>query len=106
MHLFQYVNHTMLRAFPLTHLAKLILWNGCLLIPFLQLFMRDEVLSHDARYFLIVVKDGESGIFDLSFRRAEAAEGLVQVESGLWLGGAIRETKNLSNGPLKWLKLR
>ena len=39
--------------------------------------MRDEVLCHDARDFLKVVKDGESGIFDLSLRWAEAAEGLV-----------------------------
>ena len=90
MHLFQYVNHTMLRAFLLAHLAKLILWNSSLLIPFLQLFMCDEVLSHDARDFLIVVKDGESGIFDLSFRWAEAAERVVTVESGLRLGGAKR----------------
>ena len=48
--------------------------------------MRDEVLCHDARDFLKVVKDGESGIFDLLLWRAEVAEGLVTVESRLGLG--------------------
>ena len=90
MHLFQNVNHTMLRAFLLAHLAKLILWNSSLLIPFLQLFMCDEVLSHDARDFLKVVKDGESGIFDLLLRWTEAAERVVTVESGLGFCGTIR----------------
>ena len=48
--------------------------------------MRDEILCHDSRYFFKVVKDGESGIFDFLFRRTEAAEGLVTVESRLGLG--------------------
>ena len=48
--------------------------------------MRDEVLCHDARDFLKVVKDGKSGIFDFLFRRTEAAEGLVTVKSRLGLG--------------------
>ena len=52
--------------------------------------MRDEVLCHDARDFLKVVKDGESSIFDLLLRWAEAAERVVTVESGLGFCGTIR----------------
>ena len=55
MHLLQNVDHAVLRAFLLTHLTELILRNGRLLVPFLKLFMRDEVLCHDARNLLEVV---------------------------------------------------
>ena len=79
----------MLRALLLAHLAELILWNGCLLVPFLQFFVRDEVLCHDARDFLIVVKDGESGIFDLSLRRTETAKGVVHVDCRFGFGLTI-----------------
>ena len=88
-HLFQNADHTMLCALLLAHLSELILRNSCLLVPFLQLFMCDEVLCHDAWDFLIVVKDGESGIFDLSLRWTETAEGVVHVDCRFGFGLTI-----------------
>ena len=89
MHLLQNVDHAMLRIFLLTHLAELILRDGSLLVPFLQLFMHDKVLCHDARDLLEVVEDCKSGIFYLTFRGTKTAEGVIQVKRSLRLGRAV-----------------
>ena len=48
-HLLQDARHALLSLFLFSHLGKLTSRNGRLLVPLLELFVRQEVLSHDAR---------------------------------------------------------
>ena len=47
MHFLENRGHTMLRILFFSHLRQLTLWNGRLLVTLLELFVRQEVLSHD-----------------------------------------------------------
>lgn len=79
----------MLRVLFFTHLREFTLGYGRLFIPLLQPLVRKEVLSHDSGDFFEVVKDGESGIFDLLFGRTEPTEVVIQVQSALRDGPPI-----------------
>ena len=59
-HFLEDVGHALLGDLLLPHLGELTLGNGRLLIAFLKLFVRQEVLRHDARDLLEVVKHGNS----------------------------------------------
>ena len=95
MHLLQNVDHAVLRTFLLSHLAELVLRDGSLLVPFLQLFMHDKVLCHDARDLLEVVENCKSGIFNFTFRGTKTAVGVIQVERSLRLGRAAYEEQKI-----------
>ena len=58
MHFLENVCHTMLSVLLFSHLGKLTLRNRRLLVTLLELLVRQEVLSHDARDLLEVVKNG------------------------------------------------
>ena len=73
----------MLSVLLLSHLSEFALGDGSFLVSLLQLFMRQEVLSHDTGYFFEVIEDGEASIFDFFLRWTEATEVIVQVQSAL-----------------------
>ena len=67
----------MLSVLLFSHLGKLALRNRRLLVPLLKSLMRQEVLSHDTRDLLEVVKNRKACVFNLFLRRAEPAEFVV-----------------------------
>ena len=67
----------MLRILLFSHLCELALRNRRLLVPLLKPLMRQEVLSHDTRDLLEVIKDGKARILYLLLRWAEPAEFVV-----------------------------
>ena len=79
MHLLQDGGHALLSALLLSHFGKLTSWNRRLLVTLLELFVREEVLRHDARNLFEVIQDGKSRVFDLALWRAEPSEVIIQV---------------------------
>ena len=77
MHLLEDGSHAMLSTFFLAHLGKLTLWNGSLFVSFLQLFVGQKVLRHDARDLSEIVKNSEASILDFLFRWTESFELIV-----------------------------
>ena len=61
-HFLEDVGHALLGNLFFPHLSELTLRDGCLLIAFLELFVRQEVLGHDARDLLEVVKNSNACI--------------------------------------------
>ena len=67
----------MLSVLLFSHLGKLALRNRRLLVPLLKPLMRQEVLSHDTRDLLEVIKDGKARILYLLLRWTEPAKFVV-----------------------------
>ena len=80
MHLLQNARHALLSLLLFSHLGKLTTRDGRLLIPLLELFVRQEVLSHDARDLFKIIKDGKSRILLPLIWWAEPAELVIGVE--------------------------
>lgn len=80
MHLFQDARHALLCLLLFAHFGKLTARNSSLLVPLLQLFVRQEVLSHNTRDLPEVVEDGKPRILISLVRRAELTELVVRVQ--------------------------
>lgn len=74
MHLLQNAGHSLLRLLLFFHFSELASRNGRLLVAFLELFMRQEVLSHDTGDLSEVIEDGKSRILLALIWRAELTE--------------------------------
>ena len=77
MHFFKDGCHTVLCILLFSHLGKLALGNCSLLVSLLKSLMRQEVLSHDPRDLLEVIKNSQTSVLYFLFRWAEPAEIVV-----------------------------
>ena len=80
-HLLQDAGHALLSLLFFFHLCELAPRDRCLLISLLKLFVRQEVLGHDARDLLEVIKHGKSRILLPLIWRTESAEFVIGVQS-------------------------
>ena len=79
MHLLQNAGHSLLRLLLFFHFSQLAARNCRLLVAFLELFVRQEVLCHDTGDLFEVIEDGKSRILLALIWRAELAELVVRV---------------------------
>ena len=62
MHFLENIGHTKLCSLFFSHLGQFTFGDGSLFVTFLELFVRQEVLRHNARDLPEVVKDGKAWI--------------------------------------------